>query len=105
MQEFLLGFVTWPQVMWVLGSAVVALFVLVAWLDKKDWSGWAAFMHFLCAGVAGLSWFWGETADGLIYQIFSLHAFWVNLIAMSAYLAATWWQDRKYDCLIAIDDD
>jgi len=105
MLEFLRGFMAWPNVMWMLGSAMMAMFVLVAWLDdKRDWKGWAALFHFVAAGVAGLSWFWGN-ADGLIYQVFSRHAFWVNVIALAVYLALTWWQDRKYDCLIAIDDD
>lgn len=104
MSEFLLGFVTWPQVMWLLGSAMVAMFVLVAWLDKKDWKGWAAFLHFSVIMVAGLNWIWCD-ADGLIYQIFSRQAFWVNAVALAVYVILFWRQEGKDDCLIATDRD
>ncbi|MEA3249847.1 MAG: hypothetical protein U9Q03_05880 [Patescibacteria group bacterium] len=107
MQEFLHGFITWPTVMWPLVAAAIAMFTLIASLDKKMLNHWAALAHFMCAAVAGLNWFWGQ-ADDIIYLIFSRHAFWLNLVMMVMHLIVFWVNEErnaKKGCLIAADED
>lgn len=107
MQEFLAGFVMWPNVAWLPVSLAIFLFMYIAQRDGKMWNGWAAMFHFLCTAVAGLSWIFGQTVaePDSIYFYFSPHAFWINFPMTVAHLGVVWAHERKNDCLIAIDDD
>jgi hypothetical protein len=99
MWEFLVGYANWPNVMWPLIVAAVALFTYIGSKDKVILNHWAASLHFMVVATSGLSFIFGvhgAPQDG-IYRYLSPHAFWLNLVMMCAHLVIYFMAVREED--------
>ncbi len=97
MHGCLAGFAMWPNNAWLPVTLMILLITYLARKDGKMWNDWAALVHFLFAGVAGLSWVFGQTTGATpdsIYYYFSPYAFWINFLMMLAHLGVVWANHR-----------